>query len=42
MTHRVGEVNTAKTEAVYEEVLEGNEVLEMKQNRAYSSFPLQQ
>ena len=41
-THGAGDVNTAKTEAVYEEVSEGNEVLEMKQNRAYSSHPLQQ
>ena len=41
-THSAGDVNTAKTEAVYEEVSEGNEVLEMKQNRAYSSLPLQQ
>ena len=41
-THSAGEVNTVKTEAVYEEVLEGNEVLEMKQNHAYSSLPLQQ
>ena len=41
-THCAGEANTAKTEAVYEEVSEGNEVLEMKQNRAYSSLPLQQ
>lgn len=40
--HSVGEVNTVKTEAVYEEVSEGNEVLEMKQNCAYSSHPLQQ
>ena len=41
-THSAGDVNTVKTEAVYEEVNEGNEVLEMKQNRAYSSLPLQQ
>ena len=41
-TPSTGDVNTAKTEAVYEEVSEGNEVLEMKQNRAYSSHPLQQ
>ena len=41
-THSVGDVNTVRTEAVYEEVSERNEVLEMKQNQAYSSFPLQQ
>ena len=41
-THSAGDVNTVHTEAVYEEVSEGNEVLEMKQNQAYSSFPLQQ
>ena len=41
-THSAGDADTAKTEAVYEEVSEGNEVLEMKQNHAYSSHPLQQ
>ena len=41
-THSAGDVNTVHTEAVYEQVSEGNEVLEMKQNQAYSSFPLQQ
>ena len=41
-THSAGDVNTVHTEAAYEEVSEGNEVLEMNQNQAYSSFPLQQ
>ena len=41
-THSAGDVNAVQTEAVYEEVSEGNDVLEMKQNQAYSSYPLQQ
>ena len=41
-THSAGDVNTVYTEAVYEEVSERNEMLEINQNRAYSSFPLQQ
>ena len=41
-THSAGDVNTVHTEAVYEEVSERNEMLEINQNRAYSSFPLQQ
>ena len=43
--HTTHNARDANTEVVYQEVSdqkEGNEPIEMKQNRAYSSFPIQQ